>query len=391
VVEPPSGDGPQHGQPPPSGQPPAYGQPQYGQPQYGQPQYGQPQYGQPQYGQPQYGQPQYGQPQYGQAQYGQPQYGHGYPPMHPMGPNPYYAQFAPKPGCVPLRPLGVGDILDGAFTVVRRNPRATLGLSAIVAVLQATVLAIGQLVAFNRIVTSIDNSNPDAPQVDWGSLVSGYLTVTVGAVLGALFVAVLTGMLSAVVTEDVLGNRLSIGQVWTRIRPKIVRLIGLSVVVGIVPAIGFLFCLVPGVWLWGIWAVAVPAMVVENGGVFGSLARSRALVRGTFWRIFGIRALGVMIVGFIGFLIGIPFLILGSALSGYSTFGSFGSPTHAAGVPVLYVLITAVGSMVSTTFTAPIRAGIDALLYVDLRMRKEGLDIVLQQTAAALQSGRHTG
>jgi hypothetical protein len=34
------------------------------------------------------------------------------------------------------------------------------------------------------------------------------------------------------------------------------------------------------------------------------------------------------------------------------------------------------------TFTAPVRAGIDALLYVDLRMRKEGMDIALQQAAS---------
>ena len=37
--------------------------------------------------------------------------------------------IAPKPGIVPLRPLGVGEILDGAFTSMRRYPKATLGLS----------------------------------------------------------------------------------------------------------------------------------------------------------------------------------------------------------------------------------------------------------------------
>src|SRR4030081_1990144 len=100
------------------GQPgPGPGQPGYGQqtPGYGQqPGYGQyPPYGQ--YAQPGYAQPGYGQPGYGQPGYGQPGYG----------------RSGPQPGGIPLRPLGVGEILSGAFTQIRQNPAATLGLSAI--------------------------------------------------------------------------------------------------------------------------------------------------------------------------------------------------------------------------------------------------------------------
>ena len=40
-----------------------------------------------------------------------------------------------------------------------------------------------------------------------------------------------------------------------------------------------------------------------------------------------------------------------------------------------------------TTFTAPVQAAIDSLLYVDLRMRKEGLDLVLQQQVARPAAG----
>ena len=47
-----------------------------------------------------------------------------------------YAMAAPKPGIIPLRPLSVGEILDGTFTTIRRHPKATLGLSAAVACAQ---------------------------------------------------------------------------------------------------------------------------------------------------------------------------------------------------------------------------------------------------------------
>src|SRR3984885_11885612 len=92
-----SSDGPQQ---------PSFGQQPYGQQPYGQQPYGQ----QPGYGQQPYGQPGYGLPQYGGSPYGQ------------------WTPPAPKPGVIPLRPLSVGEILDGAFTAVRRNPKATLGL-----------------------------------------------------------------------------------------------------------------------------------------------------------------------------------------------------------------------------------------------------------------------
>jgi hypothetical protein len=333
----------------------------------------------PPYGQPPDGQPPYGQPPYGQPPYGQPPFG--------MPPDPYYAQFGPKqPGCVPLRPLGLGDILDGSFKVIRRNPRATLGLSAIAGVVQATVLALIQIFALHQLSNGIDNSNPDDPQVDVGSTVGGIVSTLAGFLVAAIFAALLTGMLTVIITEDVLGKKLSISETWARIRPRGVRLGLLSLLVSVVPFIGLMFCIAPGVWLWGLWAVAIPAMVVENAKVGQSLGRSRSLVHRMFWRVWGIRALGVLMVGFMGALIGIPFAIIAEVITGSASFG-FGSAA-AAGLPVAYVLITSIGSVISTTLTAPIRAGIDALLYVDLRMRKEGLDIVLRQTAAAALPNR---
>src|SRR5690349_21204805 len=99
---------------------------------------GQPGYGSPGHGQPGYGQPGYGhgpgQPGYGQA--GQAGYG---PPAGQPGPGPRYGASAPKPGVIPLRPLGVGEILDGAFASIRRNPRTILGISAVIITISAIV------------------------------------------------------------------------------------------------------------------------------------------------------------------------------------------------------------------------------------------------------------
>ncbi|CAN5658667.1 membrane protein [soil metagenome] len=297
------------------------------------------------------------------------------PPYGAM--DPYYRQFAPKPGCIPLRPLNLGDILEGSFRVIRRNPRTTLGLSAGFAIVQAAILAVFQIVGFGQVSRAVHTTAAGTTRIDAGRFATGYLTFSAGLLIGTLFAAVLSGMLTVVVTEDVLGRSLSLAGVWARTRERLWRLIALSIIVGIVPVVGLLFCLAPGVWLWGIWTVAIPALMVENTTIRGSLGRSRALVRGTFWRILGIRALGVLIVSVIAGVIGIPFSLIGNAVSGVNTL----APDAASrlDVPVVAVLISAIGSIIAGTLSAPARAALDALLYVDLRMRREGLHIALQQ------------
>jgi len=290
----------------------------------------------------------------------------------------YYAQFAPKPGCVPLRPLTLSDILDGSFQTIRRNPRSTLGLSAVIAVLQVSVLAIFQVVVYSVLRDTNSNSS-DPNQVGAGQLLGVLSSLFSVIVLSAVFGAVLTGMLTHVITQDVLGNRETLGSVWNRVRPRLVALIGASFLVAMLQLIGLVLFIVPGVWLWGALTVTVPALMVENIGVRAAMKRSRALVRGTFWRVWGIRALGAVIVAVISGIAAAPFSILAIVVSGQGL-GDLSDGN--AGLPIAYLLITSIGAILTTTFTAPIKAGIDALLYVDLRMRKEGLDIALQQAVA---------
>ena len=292
--------------------------------------------------------------------------GPGYygPPGYPPPPNypPYY--YAPRPGCVPLRPLGLGDILDGAFKVIRRNPKVTLGLSAMVAAVEAVISAVS-LYASLRALRNIHFG------LDTTSTFSFNPSQLVTSVVGWLAGGVLTGMLTLVVTQDVLGRRLSLGETWSQVRPRIWTLLGLTLVTTIVEALGLVLCIAPGVWLWGIWAVAVPACMVERIGIRKALGRSRALVDRTFWRVWGIRALGYLITTAVGWLIMAPFFILGIVVE----FRNWQDNGTTIGAVVLF----AVASLIARTFTAPVQAGIDALLYVDLRMRKEGLDIALQQ------------
>ncbi|MEO8889695.1 MAG: hypothetical protein ABI301_05935 [Jatrophihabitantaceae bacterium] len=279
----------------------------------------------------------------------------------------------PKPGCVPLRPLGLGDILDGSFTVIRRNPRVMLGLSALVAVAQAVIVAGFSLFTFASLGNINVTGTGDAT-TSLGPLVGTESVQLIGLVASTLLGAILTGMLTIAITQDVLGVSLSVAQVWARVRGRIWPLLGIAVLTTLLEFLGLVFCLAPGIWLWGIWSVAVPALMVENRTIRGALGRSRQLVAGTFWRVWGIRALGTLIATFIGGFLVVPFEVAGLIVDN-NVFSPDAGANH---LPVVFLVLTAIGSALSATFTAPIRAGIDALLYVDLRMRKEGLDIALQ-------------
>jgi hypothetical protein len=271
-------------------------------------------------------------------------------------------QQPPRRGCVALRPLGLADILDGSFRVIRRNPGATLGLSAVLAVIRVAVTAGLQLGAY-RTLNSV--------QLELLG------TLVVGAALGT----VLTGLLTLVVTQDVLGVRISTREVLTRLRGRAWALLGLALVITVLESLALLPLLVLGVWLWGLWAVAVPVLMVERSTVRGALSRSRRLVSGLWWRVWGIRALGFLLASLLGALVTVPFILLASLVTG----SGFTATGVNSGVPVAYVLIISVGSVLSSTLTSPIRAGIDALLYLDLRMRREGLDIVLHSQASPVR------
>jgi hypothetical protein len=203
------------------------------------------------------------------------------------------------------------------------------------------------------------------------------------SLLGSVFAAVLTGMIVVVVTEDVVGRTASLELVWSKVRSRIWRLIALSLLVGVLSAAGLALCLAPGIWLWGIWAVAVPALIIENHSIGRALRRSQNLVRGTFWRVWGIRALGFGITLLLAGLISAVVGAFAAALTGDQPAGFLG--TGAGSLSWTYLLISAIGTGLVVTFTAPFQASLDSLLYVDLRMRKEQLALDLQQAAAGVR------
>lgn len=326
------------------------------------------------------------------------------------GGGPYGRPSAPKPGLVPLRPLGLGEILDGAFTAIRWNPKTILTSSAAVATISAVLIALVSYVVERRILTSVHVSG-SSTTVNTAAVVA---LVALGGLTAVVVVCahlILTGLLTVTIGQGVLGRKETLASAWRAARPRIWRLIamlllatvflaggwllgiGLSVLVGVLigagahlPAAGILVGVICGLtaWVFAVivlvrWSVAIPVVMLERVGPLKSLGRSWRLVRRSSWRIFGILLLTEVIVSTANEIINVPFALASGGLSAFST--------QAQQVNVGGLFLTAVGQIIASTLTAPLLAGVIVLLYADLRMRREGMDITLQAAAAGAPGG----
>jgi hypothetical protein len=284
---------------------------------------------------------------------------------------------APQPGIIPLRRSGLdlGDIVAGVITTFRRDWRTVLSLSAIVNGLQFVlfvVIALGALLMALPTLRGLGDNPTDSQIRDAVSSLLGLGLVTVALIvlISAVARTVLGGMVAVVVADGTLGRRIGIGAALSRIRPVAGRLVLQGVVISVLQSIGFLLCLIPGVWLTGVWAVATPALVLERGRVMESLSRSSSLVGGRFWRTLGIRVLAYGISIAVFYAASVPTNIAFSAL---------GSNSSTTTILVVFGIVGLIQFAIGVV-TAPISAITDTLLYVDLRIRREGLADSLRAT-----------
>jgi hypothetical protein len=359
--------------PPGSGPPGAgHGAPSPGAPGYGQP----PGYGPPTgYGtSPGYGQP----PGYGQR----PGYGTG----------PRYGEAAPKPGVIPLRPLGLGEILDGAFATIRRRPGPVLGIAAVVLTGSTVISTI-----LSRGLLSVPNPGPHLTtrQVEHqlGHFLAGAVPLFAALVLLNVIVrAVLAGLLAPIIAREVAGRQLSAGDAWRAAAPRLPALLGATLLVlvaslvpaailaaillvataaGATPAAFAIIAVLVGLpALLATIAVPVmlslvtPVVVLEGAGPWTALGRSWRLVWRSFWRVFGILLLAWIITAVTAGILELPFGFLATVLPG-----------------VAGTVVSVLGGIAAGTVTQPITAAVTVLLYVDRRMRTEGLDLALRTAA----------
>ncbi|HEX5713504.1 MAG TPA: hypothetical protein VFX85_09350 [Solirubrobacterales bacterium] len=167
------------------------------------------------------------------------------------------------------------------------------------------------------------------------------LASAVGIAAGTLYQGTVVNLVRDV--QD--GRRdFSAGELLSQASPFILPLIGAGILAGLGIAIGFFLLIVPGLILLTIWSVIAPVIVIEKSGVIASFGRSRELVRGNGWPVFGVIVIAFLIV----FVAAIVFTLIGAAI---------------ADGPLMRIVFSALAS----TITAPISALVASVLYFRLR------------------------
>lgn len=324
-----------------------------------------------------------------------------------------------KPGIIPLRPLSIGDIYQGAFAAIKTNARTMFGFTA---ALLGVVLVIS--IATNYAIINLVLPNylsPSSPYAAVFTSLSGSFSQLGGSLLQVLATVLLSGLIVVAVSRSVLGRVASSKEVWERTKSKFLPLIGLNIITSIISGLMMIIGIVVffvllasaastaktdreflqdlGVSLVGLlilmvisalvssylsikFSVASPAMVLENLGVFAAIGRSWSLTRGNFWRLFGINILTAIITSMVAGIFG---GIAGALGAIFVVVGSSSPEDVIASLNTTYIL-TMVTSTIAQLLILPFTSSVNALLYIDLRMRKEGLDVELRNAVAEQQA-----
>jgi hypothetical protein len=307
---------------------------------------------------------------------------------------------AHKPGAIPLRPLNLGDMYDAAFRIIRFNPKATVGSAVLVAAISMALPILLTAILTFAVDLSSDGSG-DVSTSEALAIVGTTGSLLIGTLLQSIGLLLVTGMIAHVVAAAAIGRRLSLGEAWAATHGSRWRLIGLTlllglmltgivvayaviwvvlallaptwalVVFGIVSVPAFIAFLV---WWWvRVYYLPVPALMIERIGITAALGRAFRLTRRQFWRTLGIGVLTLVITSIAGGLLALPFTLAAQivpiAMSDSQYFA------------LVTVVLTAIGSVVQTAFVTPFTAAVSSLQYLDQRMRKEAYDVELMARA----------
>lgn len=261
-----------------------------------------------------------------------------------------------------LRPLDIGEILDVGFKIYTRHFGLLLKTVALIVI---PVQILGGLILLGTVedpgvITGdyeFDTTNTDA---DTAGTIANTLVSLLG---GGLAQILATAACVKAVSDAYLQQSPSAGGSLRFAGRRLHSLVWLSVLQGVLLLFAFIALIGPGVWLGIAWIVAFPVLLLENFKGRKALGRSFRLVRGRWWPTFGVILLAYLLAFVLQFFAG--------AALGAISFTDLGD--NLLGTVAVSTAVNTIAVLIPTPFTA----AIVVLVYFDLRVRKEGLDIAL--------------
>ncbi|MCG7417662.1 MULTISPECIES: glycerophosphoryl diester phosphodiesterase membrane domain-containing protein [Microbacterium] len=322
---------------------------------------------------------------------------------------------ASRAGIVPLHPYGFGTILGRSFVALRHNPRVLLGFALIVQTLAylivSAALAGVAIASFARLDTLVEGTDEFDAVMTGSIALTAVAALVLGALAGTLSVLV-QGVVVAEVASAVVAEKPTLRDAWRRVRPVFLRLIGYALLtllaatvvlavlggiavllglvllpLGILTGVLFALGLIPlYLWLATKLFLVPSAMILEGIGIRRAIVRSWVLTRRRFWPTLGVIVIISLAFGAIGQVISLPLGLLSGGIS------TIVSPTGAddTGALIAFIvvqLIGQVGILLVQCVAVVVQATSAVLVYVDARMRVEGLDHDLAVYVEARDAG----
>lgn len=319
---------------------------------------------------------------------------------------------APRKGIIPLHPLTFGMLLGKAFAALRHNPKVLFGFAVviqlIVVIATAGVMGVVLFTTFSRLET-VSPSSPDFEAVFAGTIAINLLAGLLVGLASIAFTALMQGVVAAEVGYATVGVKATLRMLWRRMLPAFWRLAGfaslsvlalfggLAIVAGVIGAliagglggtpemIGIVVLVVVllglaaiplTVWLSTKLLLVPSILVLERARFREAFVRSWRLTRGRFWVAFGVTFLISLIMGLAMQVVSFPTAMLSSFLGTLIAPTGASEPSAVVGYvfallapQVLLLILQAIAIVVQST------GGV--LVYLDCRMRYEGLDQAL--------------
>jgi len=271
-----------------------------------------------------------------------------------------------------LQKMEIADILDTAIRLYRHNFTLFMEIVAVVQVFLMAIYVIGMWAVSQTVMTTGGEEIPWLALLGLGPIGLLYIGGWI------LLFPVSEGALAFAVSETYLGRRISVLEAYRRMWPLIWRLLGTMILVSIVMSLGTGMCLIPGLLVWVWFAITTPIVALERSWGPTAMDRSYRLVSGHWWRVLGALLLLQLIIIVATVAISILPAIIVMLWLGESN-------------PLLaQSLATAIQTIANIVVRPVLMTGV-VLIYYDLRIRKEGFDLVTLTQALERSRGGGAG
>jgi hypothetical protein len=259
-----------------------------------------------------------------------------------------------------LRPLEIGDLLDETFRMYRRHFLLFAGISVILSIPSAALSGYF-LSLFNGLLQQSSTGQPP----DFSFLAASIPALAAGALIQFLLIPFSYSTVTYAACESAIGRPVTAGSVFMGVLRRYFPLFGYWFLLGLMLIVTLVLCVVPVLlWIWisVLWIAVLPIMFVENVGLGTAMGRSWRLVQGRWWRTFLILFL-LLIVSYVVRLALNAFIALGQVL------------LMIVISSVIVGWIAGATQVIVDSLVNPILQIAIVLIYFDLRVRREALDL----------------